>query len=119
VLYDDACGICRRWVPFWERTLAKRGFSIASLQAAWVRERLGVDGAKLTRDLRLLLSDGSHIQGADVYRYVMKRVWWAYPLYVASRMPILRTAFDLGYRTFARNRHKISHACRLPGNSPR
>ena len=29
VLYDDACGFCRQWVPFWRETLSKRGFSIA------------------------------------------------------------------------------------------
>src|SRR5262249_23059775 len=116
ILYDDACGICRRWVPFWESTVRRRGFSIAPLQADWVRERVGLDGAELTRDLRLLLSNGSHTQGADVYRYVMGRVWWAYPLSLASTLPILRTAFDWGYRTFARNRHRISDACRLPGN---
>jgi predicted DCC family thiol-disulfide oxidoreductase YuxK len=119
VLYDDACGIYRRWVPFWERTLAKRGFSIAPLQADWVRGKLGLDGDELTRDLRLLLVDGGQVQGADVYRHVMKAIWWAYPLYLASMLPILRMVFDWGYRTFAKNRHSISDACRLPAPSPK
>ncbi len=34
MLYDGSCGFCSRWVPLWERTLAKRGFLIAPLQAA-------------------------------------------------------------------------------------
>jgi predicted DCC family thiol-disulfide oxidoreductase YuxK len=32
ILYDDSCGFCRRRVPFWEKTLQKRGFEIAPLQ---------------------------------------------------------------------------------------
>src|SRR5262249_58047621 len=116
ILYDDACGICRWCVRFWEATVRRRGFSIAPLQADWVRERVGLDGAELTRDLRLLLSNGSHIQGADVYRYVMRRVWWGYPLFLASTLPILRAALALGYRTFPRNRRRISEPCPPPRN---
>jgi predicted DCC family thiol-disulfide oxidoreductase YuxK len=113
VLYDDACGFCRRWIPFWASTLARRGFAIAPLQAAWVRSRLNVPEADLVADLRLLLADGRQIRGADVYRYVMQRIWWAYPLYVLAIAPIFRRIFDWGYRTFAENRMWISGACRL------
>ena len=45
LLYDDSCGFCRRWVPFWESTLRKRGFLIAPLQAKWVIEKLGIPPA--------------------------------------------------------------------------
>ncbi len=43
----------------------------------------------------------------------MRRIWWAYPLYLLSVAPLLRQAFDWGYRTFAENRYRISGACRL------
>ena len=33
VLYDDGCGFCREWVPFWAPTLRKRGFGIAPSKA--------------------------------------------------------------------------------------
>ena len=113
MLYDDACGFCRRWVPFWGATLARRGFTIAPLQSRWAAERLPLPGARLTEDLRLLLSDGGHVEGAEVYRYVMRRIWWAYPAYLLSIAPVFRTVFDWAYRTFATNRHRISRACRL------
>ncbi len=29
VLYDGACGFCRRWIPFWGATLRNREFEIA------------------------------------------------------------------------------------------
>ena len=113
VLYDDSCGFCSRWVPFWGSTLEKRGFLIAPLQADWVQERLGLDKGELLRDLRLLLRDGRQIVGADVYRYVMRRVWWAYPAYGLSVAPLLRQVFDWSYRMFATNRYSVSAACGL------
>ena len=114
VLYDDSCGFCRRWIPFWETTLRKRGFAIAPLQSEWVIKQLNASQEDLLFDLRLLLADGSQVRGADVYRYLMRRIWWAYPLYLLSSLPLLRNIFDWGYRTFADNRYHCSRACRLP-----
>ena len=56
ILYDDSCGFCQRWVPFWQGPLQRRGFSIAPLQADWVRARLQMSEAELLQDLRLLLA---------------------------------------------------------------
>ena len=114
VLYDDSCGFCRRWIPFWETTLRKRGFAIAPLQSDWVVEQLNVSEEDLLFDLRLLLANGDQVRGADVYRYVMRRIWWSYPLYILSSLPLLRNVFDWGYRTFANNRYRFSRSCQLP-----
>lgn len=119
VLYDDGCGVCRSWVPYWRDTLARRGFAIAPLQSPGVGERLGLPEGELLRDLRLVLADGSQVVGADVYRVVMRRIWWAYPLYLLAIAPLGRTLFDRGYRAFADNRHRISGACGLPGPEAR
>ena len=116
VLYDDSCGFCRQWVPYWSGTLSKRGFSIAPLQSAWVQERLNAPGDELLDDLRLLLPEGRQVRGAAAYRYVMRRIWWAYPLYVLSVTPLLSLVFDKAYRSFAVNRHRFSRACGLPGH---
>jgi predicted DCC family thiol-disulfide oxidoreductase YuxK len=113
ILYDDSCGFCRRWVPFWERALQRRGFAIASLQTDWVRAKLQLSEAELLDDLRLLLADGSQIRGADVYRFATRRIWWAWPVYLFSITPGLRSVFDWGYRTFATNRFRVSAACGL------
>ena len=114
VLYDGACGICSRWVPFWAPTLTRLGLDVAPLQAPWVAERLRLEPDALVSDLRLLLADGRHLAGADVYRDVMRRLWWAYPLYLLAAAPGLRRIFDRAYRAFADRRHRISAACRLP-----
>lgn len=115
VLYDDSCGFCRSWVPFWQGTLLKRGFDIAPLQNEWVATEFQMPHDELVNELRLLLSDGQRFQGADVYRYVMKRIWWAWPLYLFAVLPVTRSVFNWGYRTFAENRFRVSRACRLPG----
>ena len=114
ILYDDSCGFCRRWVPPLETVLRKRGFEIAPLQSKWVAERLHASPEDLLSDLRLLLADGSQLRGADVYRYLMRRIWWAWPLYVLCSAPLLRNIFDWGYLSFANNRYWFSRACRLP-----
>lgn len=113
VLYDGSCGICRRWAPFWENALRRRGYGIAPLQADWVRARMRMEEQELLKDLRLLLADGTHLSGAAVYRYAMKRIGWLWPVYGLSLVPGLRQIFDWSYRTFARNRHRVSDACGL------
>jgi predicted DCC family thiol-disulfide oxidoreductase YuxK len=74
ILYDGSCGFCSKWIPFWKNTLAKRGFKIAPLQTDWVRQKLQLSEDELLRDLRLLLANGEQLQGAEVYRYAMKRI---------------------------------------------
>lgn len=111
ILYDGDCGVCSHWVPRWRTTLSRLGLEVAPLQSAWVEERTGLAHDALLTDLRLLRNDGSIIAGADVYRYVMRRVWWAYPLYLVSVVPGFRQVFDWGYRTFAQHRMRISASC--------
>ena len=114
VLYDGSCGFCSRWVPFWKGTLERRGFHIASLQSDWVAEKLKLSQEELVADVRLLLTSGEQITGVEVYRYLMRRIWWAKPLYLLSTLPLLRSLFDCGYRAFADNRYWVSRACHLP-----
>ena len=118
VLYDETCGVCSRWVPFWAPTLARLGLTVTPQQAPWVVARLGLSPDAVLRDIVLLFNDGRQLAGADVYRYVMRNIWWAYPLYLLSIVPGLRQLFDLGYRVFADNRLRISSACGLRPPEP-
>jgi len=113
VLYDSQCGVCSRWIPFWASTLRRIGLDIAPLEAPWVAERTGLTLDVLLTDLRLLHVDGQFTIGADVYRYVMRRLWWAWPFYVLSIAPLGRPMFDSGYRMFATHRRQISSTCRI------
>jgi len=113
VLYDGRCGFCSRWVKYWEGTLTRHGFEIASLDAGWVAERLKKPYEELLIDIRLLRADGELISGADVYLFVARRIWWAWPFYAIFSLPGFKWMIHTGYRWFARNRHHVSHACRL------
>ena len=114
MLYDGSCGFCSRWVSFWENTLKKRGFRIAPLQSVWVGEKLHLSDEDLASDFRLLLAGGEQLVGAQAYRYLMRRIGWARPLYLISILPMFRTLFNFAYRLFADNRYWISRRCHVP-----
>lgn len=113
VLYDGQCGFCSRWVTFWAPTLERRGFEIAALQEPWVTEKLQMPYEQLLADIRLLTPNGEAISGADVYLYVTRRIWWAWPFYAIFSLPGFNRLIQVGYRRFARNRYCVSHACKL------
>jgi len=113
ILYDDCCGFCRWWVPFWKNTSRRRGFEIAPLPAGWVREKLQLDEMNLLQDSRLFLPNGGRIQDADTHRCAMKRIRRAYPAYLFSITPLSGAIFNWSYRRFAARRHQISYARKL------
>jgi len=113
VLYDGHCGFCSRWVKFWGPTLGRHGFRIAALEEAWVAEKVNMPYAELVTDIRLLTTGGELISGANVYLYVTRRIWWAWPFYAIFSLPGFNRLIHAGYRWFARNRHHVSHACGL------
>jgi predicted DCC family thiol-disulfide oxidoreductase YuxK len=81
VLYDGQCGFCSRWVRYWARILERWGFAVASLDEPWVAEKIKTPREEVLTDIRLLTADGQLISGADVYLYVTRRIWWAWPFY--------------------------------------
>ena len=113
VLYDGQCGFCSRWVKYWAGTLRGHRFEIASLDEPWVAEKLIMPRAELITDIRLLTAEGELVSGADVYLYVTRRIWWAWPFYAISSLPLFRRLIHAGYRWFARNRYGISRSCKL------
>ena len=119
VLYDGTCGFCSWWIPFWKKVINRAGYEIAPLQSDWVRGRLKIGGDELASDIRVLLSDGTSIDGADAYIYGMKQVWWGFPMGFVLGLPIFRQGTWLLYKAFNRNRFLFSRFCRLkPEISP-
>ena len=118
VLYDGQCGFCSRWVKYWAGTLGRRGFEIASLDEPWVADRIKMPHEELLTDIRLLTIDGQLISGADVYLYVTRRIWWAWPFYAIFHLPGFNWVLWQGYRWFNRNRYRISRHCPLPEHPP-
>jgi predicted DCC family thiol-disulfide oxidoreductase YuxK len=113
VLFDGSCGFCSWWIPFWAPLLRSHGYSIEELQAEWVQLRLGLHADNMLSDIRIFKPNGEQIKGANAYREVMSKVWWLWPIYFISRLPLFRQLFDLSYRIFNQNRYLVSRTCRL------
>jgi len=113
VLYDGMCGFCSWWVPKLEQPLAQASFGIAPLQAPWVRDSIPLSEAEITRDLRILLRDGTLLSGADAYLYAMQRMRWMRPLGMLLSIPGFRWMTWQVYKMFNRNRFVISRMCKL------
>ena len=111
VLYDGACAFCVRWLHFWSPILRRRGFEIDTLQADWTPEALGMARHETLRDIRLLTPAGATYAGADVYLYVARRIWWAWPFGVLFSLPGFNCLIWAGYRWFAANRYCVSGYC--------
>jgi len=111
VLYDGDCAFCSRWANFWSPVLRRRGFEIEALQADWTPAALGMERDEAVRDVRLLTTSGATFAGADVYLYVARRIWWAWPFGVLFGFPGFNLLIRAGYRWLAANRYCVSGYC--------
>jgi predicted DCC family thiol-disulfide oxidoreductase YuxK len=111
ILYDQSCGFCARWVPFWGPWLKRQGYGFRALQDPWVAQQTGLQSEDLLQDIRLIMQDGQIVCGADVYRQVLASSRWTRPIALLTRLPLLKQTFDGGYRLFARHRYRVSEAC--------
>jgi len=111
VLYDGDCTFCARWARFWSPVLRRRGFEVEALQADWTPAALGMTREETLRDLRLLTNAGATFAGADVYLYVARKIWWAWPFGVLFSLPGFNLLIRAGYRWFAANRYCVSGYC--------
>lgn len=113
VLYDGLCGFCSWWIPYWKNTIKRNGYEIAAVQTDWVRQEIGPRVEELNSDIRLLLNDGTLINGADAYIYGMRQVWWSWPFGFVLGLPIFRQITWKFYKVFNRNRFLVSKICKL------
>lgn len=111
VLYDGDCAFCVRWLRLWSPTLRRHGFEIDTLQADWTPKALGITRNEVLRDIRLLTTAGEAYAGADVYLYVARKIWWAWPFSFLFSLPGFHRLIWAGYRWFAANRHCVSGYC--------
>jgi predicted DCC family thiol-disulfide oxidoreductase YuxK len=117
ILYDGGCGFCFRWVHFWEKVVARRGFELKDLQSAKEEGILQVSADNLLDGIRVLKVDGGLECGADAYLFVAKHIWWARPIAILFGLPGFNWVLWGGYRWFNRNRYRVSQHCPLPEKS--
>ena len=100
VFYDDACGFCIAWVHRFGPALSRRGFSFAPLEG----ERT---------EMRVRLSGGQTLGGADAIVALAGRIWWAWPLWLLAHLPGAMPMLRAGYRFIAKRRHCINGVCAI------
>ena len=113
LLYDGECGFCRGLADRWGGLAQRAGFTLAELQAEWVRERLTQDGGAADatvapNELLLLLPDDSVLGGADALMELCRHIWWGWPLWLLSRFPGAMLPLRWLYRRVAARRHRLA-----------
>ncbi len=113
VLYDAECPLCVGLAARFQGLLERRGFSLAPLQSPWVREHQGLRPDAVLTEMRILTGQQKVLGGADAVVYLARTVWWAWPLVLVSRIPLMMPVLRRAYRWVARRRHCASRICGL------
>ena len=111
IFYDGDCRLCLGLARRWEAGLARRQFGLAPLEAPWVRERLGVHGRDLLREMRMLTPDGRVFCGAEAIVELARAFWWARWLARVAQVPSGLKLLRSAYAWVAARRHCGTGAC--------
>lgn len=86
LIYDGACGFCRRWVERVRRWDRHQRLDLVPYQTPDLEERFPVSRAECTQRIHLVEADGTVHRGAAAGREVLRRLphgWlWAAPFYL-------------------------------------
>ena len=101
LFFDAECGFCLKIVRWLAPALAKRGFALTPLHDPRVGPLLGLSGAELLLEMRLLLTNGRQFGGADAAVELAHEIWWARPLAWLSALPGMREVLRSTYQWIA------------------
>jgi predicted DCC family thiol-disulfide oxidoreductase YuxK len=104
VLYDGECPLCAREISFLRRRNRRGLIAFEDIAApGFDATRYGLDQYTVMSRIHGVLSDGTVIEGVEVFRrlYAAAGLGW---LVAPTRWPPLRGLFERAYRVFARNR---------------
>src|ERR1700757_2315403 len=80
LFFDADCRFCTRIAKWLPPILRRRRPGVAPLQDPRVGALLGMPRSELLKELRFLMSDGTHAGGANAVLSVAREIWWARPL---------------------------------------
>src|SRR5690242_17483807 len=105
VFYDGECEFCRSLARRFRSSLQKRGFGLAPLQDPRVATLLGLAPNLLLQEMRVLTDGGEVLGGAQAVTFLAGKIWWAWPVHAASKLPGMRLLLRGAYRWVADHRH--------------
>jgi predicted DCC family thiol-disulfide oxidoreductase YuxK len=113
LFFDAECRFCTRIARWLDPVLRRRGLGVAPLQDPRVRALLGMSRRELLKELRFLMSDGTHAGGANAVLAVAREIWWAHPLIWLAALPGMMSVLDTAYRWVAARRGCSSELCEV------
>ena len=119
VFFDRDCSVCSALANRFRHTLEQRGFGLAALQDPRAQSLLNVPPVELLREMRLATTEGKIYGGAEAIVYLSRQIWWAMPLFVASKIPGVMEVLNRGYRWFANHRSCSAGVCLAFGSQSR
>ncbi len=105
VFYDGGCEFCRSLARRFRSTLQKRGFGLAPLQDPRVAVVLGLAPSLLLQEMRVLTAEGQVLGGAQAVTFLAGKIWWAWPVHAAAKLPGMPPLLRAAYRWVANHRH--------------
>ena len=108
VFFDGDCEICQSLARRFRSTLENRGFGLAPLQDPRVAALLALPANALLREMRVLTPAGEVLGGAQAITFLAGKIWWAWPVHAAARVPGMQSLLRAGYRWFADHRHCLT-----------
>jgi predicted DCC family thiol-disulfide oxidoreductase YuxK len=110
VFYDGECEFCQSLARRFRSTLQKRGFGLAPLQDPRVATLLGLTPNLLLQEMRVLTDEGQVLGGAQAVTFLAGKIWWAWPVHAAAKLPGMQPLLHAAYRWVAGHRHCSSCA---------
>lgn len=111
VCFDGDCPLCVRSAGRFSRILERRGIRLIPLQTPWVRARLG--NPESFSEMKFITRGNQVFGGAEAVAQIVRRIWWAWPVFVFSRFPGIMGLMEKYYRQVAANRSCAKDVCRV------
>jgi len=111
VFFDGECPLCLREINMLRRLdRAGRILFTDIADPTFDPASVGRTFEELMDRIHARLADGTIIEGVEVFRRLYSAVGFG-PLVAITRLPGLSTVLDWGYRSFAKNRLKLTGRC--------
>jgi predicted DCC family thiol-disulfide oxidoreductase YuxK len=111
VFYDGGCPLCTREMHLLRRLDRRGRIRCVDIAAdGFDAGRVGVTWEALMDRIHGRLSDGTLVEGVEVFRRLYAAVGFSRTV-ALTRLPGIAQALDLAYRLFARNRLRLTGRC--------
>ncbi len=112
VFYDGACPLCSREITWLRRKMPAGEVEFVDIAApGFDASKQGLLQAELMQEIHARRPDGTVLRGMEVFRHIYRYLPLGFLLQVTG-WPVLKPLFDFLYKTFARNRLRLTgRAC--------